>query len=181
MTRVVKPAAGGKGALIAIYCSSKNVSENGTELPSATTTLLMMEPLSQTSMEQIFQMALTLQYTGTGDDIVDSCVDVYNLSSCRFLQQWMVFWEGYDGNIYVTTAKTLPNFEAPRIFIAKETENQKHRYPSVIHKWMGEIILIFFPNFTITFIQVIESEMKFSTSTGEIFQINKVVQDISER
>ena len=77
MTRVLKPAAGGKGALIAIYCSSKNVSENGTELPSATTTLLMMESLSQTSMEQIFQMALTLQYTGTGDDIVDSCVDVY--------------------------------------------------------------------------------------------------------
>ena len=93
----------------------------------------------------------------------------------------MVFWEGYDGNIYVTTAKTLPNFEAPRIFIAKETENQKHRYPSVIHKWMGEIILIFFPNFTFTFIQVIESEMKFSTSTGETFQINKVVQVISER
>ena len=94
----------------------------------------------------------------------------------------MVFWEGYDGNIYVTTAKTLPNFEAPRIFIAKELENQKHRYPSVIHKWMGEIIFNFFSsNFTIIFLKVIESEMKFSTSTGETFQINIVVQDISER
>ena len=76
MTRVVKLAAGGKSVLTAIYCSSKNVSENGTELPSATTTLLMMEPLSQTSMEQIFQMARTLQYTGTGDHIVDSCAGV---------------------------------------------------------------------------------------------------------
>ena len=57
----------------------------------------------------------------------------------RYLQQWLLVWNGYDGNIYITTAKTLPNFETPRIFIHKDTEAQKNWYPCLLHKWMGNV------------------------------------------
>ena len=55
----------------------------------------------------------------------------------RFLQQWLVTWNGYDGNIYITTAETLPNFKPPKIFIAKDTSEQKNWYPCLIHKYLG--------------------------------------------
>ena len=57
----------------------------------------------------------------------------------RFLQQWVIAYNGYDGNIYIMTAKTLPNFDTPRILIAKEDgrPDQKQWYPNIIHKFMG--------------------------------------------
>ena len=51
----------------------------------------------------------------------------------------MIAYNGYDGNIYIMTAKTLPNFETPRILIPKESEDQKQWYPNIIHKFLGKI------------------------------------------
>ena len=58
----------------------------------------------------------------------------------RFLQQWVIAYNGYDGNIYIMTAKTLPNFDTPRILIPKENgkPDQKQWYPNIIHKFMGK-------------------------------------------
>ena len=50
----------------------------------------------------------------------------------------MIAYNGYDGNIYIMTAKTLPNFETPRILIPKESEDQKQWYPNIIHKFLGK-------------------------------------------
>ena len=60
--------------------------------------------------------------------------------SVRFLQQWVIAYNGYDGNIYIMTAKTLPNFDTPRILIQKENgkPDQKQWYPNIIHKFMGK-------------------------------------------
>ena len=55
----------------------------------------------------------------------------------RYLQQWVVAWNGYDGNIYITTALTLPHFQPPRILVAKQTDAQKNWYPNIIHKYLG--------------------------------------------
>ena len=55
------------------------------------------------------------------------------------LQQWVVAWNGYDGNIYITTALTLPHFQPPRILVAKQTEAQKNWYPNIIHKYLGTV------------------------------------------
>ena len=56
----------------------------------------------------------------------------------RYLQKWVIAYNGYDGNIYIMTAKTLPNFETPRILIPKESEDQKQWYPNIIHKFLGK-------------------------------------------
>ena len=64
----------------------------------------------------------------------------------RYLQQWVVAWNGYDGNIYITTADTLPSFQPPRVLLAKQSEEQKFWYPNIIHQQLGhmEYILISF-------------------------------------
>ena len=49
----------------------------------------------------------------------------------RYLQQWVVAWNGYDGNIYITTADTLPSFQPPRVLLAKQSEEQKFWYPNI--------------------------------------------------
>ena len=43
------------------------------------------------------------------------------------------------------TAKTLPNFDTPRIFIPKEDgkPDQKQWYPNIIHKFMGMTVELF--------------------------------------
>ena len=43
------------------------------------------------------------------------------------------------------TAKTLPNFDTPRILIPKEDgkPNQKQWYPNIIHKFMGMTVELF--------------------------------------
>ena len=55
----------------------------------------------------------------------------------RYLQQWVVAWNGYDGNIYISTADTLPSFQPPRVLLAKQSEEQKFWYPNIIHQQLG--------------------------------------------
>ena len=57
----------------------------------------------------------------------------------------MIAYNGYDGNIYIMTAKTLPNFDTPRILIPKEDgkPDQKQWYPNIIHKFMGMTVELF--------------------------------------
>ena len=65
--------------------------------------------------------------------------NVLNIFYCfRFLQQWVMAWNDWPGNIWITTANTLPNFHPPRILIAKQTDDQKNWYPNIIHKFMGK-------------------------------------------
>ena len=48
-------------------------------------------------------------------------------------------WNGYDGNIYITSAKTLPNFQPPKTFIQKANKDQKNWYPTLMSKELGDI------------------------------------------
>ena len=56
----------------------------------------------------------------------------------RFLQQWVMVWNSYEGNIFITSARRLPEFEPPRILIAKETEEQRQWYPTLISDQLGD-------------------------------------------
>ena len=47
-------------------------------------------------------------------------------------------WNGYNGNIYITAAKTLPNFEPPKILVEKTSSVEKNWYPSVISEDTGD-------------------------------------------
>ena len=49
-------------------------------------------------------------------------------------------WNGYDGNIYITSAKSLPNFERPRILVAKSSQEsmEKNWYPTLISEETGD-------------------------------------------
>jgi hypothetical protein len=47
-------------------------------------------------------------------------------------------WNGYDGNIYITSAKTLPKFQPPRILIDKTSSDQKNWYPNLISEQTGD-------------------------------------------
>jgi len=49
-------------------------------------------------------------------------------------------WNDYAGNIWITTAESLPNFKPPRILIQKRTEDQKNWYPNFLHKTLGDRI-----------------------------------------
>ena len=84
-----------------------------------------------------YQTANIRQSTGTG--IIYKIPVVSTWVIIRFLQQWVIAYNGYDGNIYIMTAKTLPNFDTPRILIPKEDgkPDQKQWYPNIIHKFMG--------------------------------------------
>ena len=93
----------------------------------------------------------------------------------RFLQQWVIAYNGYDGNIYIMTAKTLPNFDTPRILIPKEDgkPDQKQWYPNIIHKFMGikQEFLCLFNN--CIFIQGTDWVTISSTCTGETSQVDQ--------
>ena len=56
----------------------------------------------------------------------------------RYLQQWLLVWNGYDGNIYITSALELPRFQQPRILIQKKTEDQRNWYPTVLSRSFGD-------------------------------------------
>ena len=56
----------------------------------------------------------------------------------RFLKQWVMVWNSYDGDILITSARRLPEFEPPRILVAKETEEQKQWYPTLISDTLGD-------------------------------------------
>lgn len=56
----------------------------------------------------------------------------------RFIQQWILVYNGYDGNIYITSALELPRFQQPRILIQKKTEDQRNWYPTVLSRSFGD-------------------------------------------
>ena len=58
----------------------------------------------------------------------------------RFLQHWVMVWNGYDGNIYITAARTLPHFQPPRVLVAKTSGDsvEKNWYPSIISEAGGD-------------------------------------------
>ena len=70
------------------------------------------------------------------DEIIGAKAKQINLN--RFLQQWLMVWNGYDGNIYITSAKTLPNFVPPQILIEKTSPDQKNWYPNLISEQTGD-------------------------------------------
>ena len=110
--------------------------ENGMAETSQEEILLQIRQGSQIFMVKDCQMVNILQSIGTGSDGIRR---IFKELWIRFLQQWVIAYNGYDGNIYIMTAKTLPNFDTPRIFIPKEDgkPDQKQWYPNIIHKFMG--------------------------------------------
>ena len=57
---------------------------------------------------------------------------------CRYLRQWVMVWNGYDGHIYVTSATRLPRFQPPRELIHKQNTRQKNWYPTLLSKQLGQ-------------------------------------------
>ena len=43
------------------------------------------------------------------------------MDTCRYLQLWLMVWNGYDGNIYISSARRLPHFQPPKILIKKSS------------------------------------------------------------
>ena len=64
-----------------------------------------------------------------------------SISLFRFIQQWIMVWNGYNGNIYITSAKRLPLFQPPKILIKKENDDQKNWYPTLMSKELGMILI----------------------------------------
>ena len=92
-------------------------------------------------MAHLCAMENILQFIGTGEPSAFSLPKLVQLYSLfRYLQQWVIVWNDYPGNIWITTAKTLPNFERPSILIVKENDDQKNWYPNIIHKTLGNEI-----------------------------------------
>ena len=53
----------------------------------------------------------------------------------RFLQSWLVVWNGYNGHVYITTATRLPDWQPARILLEADLSNQprmKLWYPTLI-------------------------------------------------
>ena len=46
-------------------------------------------------------------------------------------------YNGYDGNIYITSAHTLPNFHPVRVLVEKSSPNQKNWYPNLLSRKAG--------------------------------------------
>ena len=64
----------------------------------------------------------------------------------RYLKQWVMAWNDWEGNIWITTALSLPNFQPERILVPKENNKQKNWYPNIIHKSLGNNHYIFYTN-----------------------------------
>ena len=47
---------------------------------------------------------------------------------CRYLKQWVMVWNGYDGRIYISSAFHLADrgFQPARVLVQKSTEEQKN-------------------------------------------------------
>ena len=58
----------------------------------------------------------------------------------RFLNLWVVIWNGFDGNIYITSARKLPRFKKPKILIHKKNEAELNWYPTLMSEEFGDKI-----------------------------------------
>ena len=59
----------------------------------------------------------------------------------RFLQSWLMVWNGYNGHIYISSAVRLPEWEPARILIEADHQNNpltKHWYPTLISAQLGD-------------------------------------------
>ena len=65
---------------------------------------------------------------------------VYPYLAFRYLQLWLMVWNGYDGNIYITSADKLPNFTPPKVLVAKSSSGEKNWFPSIISHDLGDKI-----------------------------------------
>ena len=57
-----------------------------------------------------------------------SCFDFTKTPICRYLKQWVMVWNGYDGRIYISSAFHLADqaFQPARVLVEKLTEEQKN-------------------------------------------------------
>ena len=53
---------------------------------------------------------------------------------------WLIIWNGFDGNIYITSARKLPKFKKPRILIPKQNDAQLNWYPTLMSEEFGDKI-----------------------------------------
>ena len=46
----------------------------------------------------------------------------------RFVRQWVMVWNGYDGRIYISSSPTLEDraFEPARVLVDKATDTEKN-------------------------------------------------------
>ena len=79
------------------------------------------------SLEQVIWTALKQKYKNSK-------------SLRRFLNLWVVIWNGFDGNIYITSARKLPRFKKPRILIHKKDEAEMNWYPTLMSEDFGDKI-----------------------------------------
>ena len=77
-------------------------------------------------------------FNGTGVIVTED--EVYLNLSFRYLQLWLMVWNGYDGNIYITSANKLPNFTPPKVLVGKSSSVEKNWYPSIISHEFGDKI-----------------------------------------
>lgn len=58
----------------------------------------------------------------------------------RFVKQWMMVWNGYDGRIYISSGPRLADqaFEPARVLVEKATAQEKNWYPTLISEDYGD-------------------------------------------
>ena len=73
------------------------------------------------------QMGNTRRSTGTGRTFhLKFLPPLFYIS--RFLKQWMMVWNGYDGRIYISSSQILADqaFAPARVLVEKNTDQEKN-------------------------------------------------------
>merc|ERR1712038_2061621 len=63
-----------------------------------------------------------------------------NIHWNRFVRQWIMVWNGYDGRSYISSASRLADraFQPARVLLEKETEEQVNWYPNLLSESFGD-------------------------------------------
>jgi len=63
-----------------------------------------------------------------------------NIHWNRFVRQWIMVWNGYDGRSYISSASRLADraFQPARVLLEKETEEQVNWYPNLLSESLGD-------------------------------------------
>jgi len=58
----------------------------------------------------------------------------------RFVKQWVMVWNGYDGRIYISSSQTLADqaFHPARVLVEKANDQEKNWYPTLISEDYGD-------------------------------------------
>ena len=72
------------------------------------------------------QMGNTRPSTGTGATFHLKGLPPFYIS--RFLKQWMMVWNGYDGRIYISSSQILADqaFAPARVLVERNTDQEKN-------------------------------------------------------